>query len=107
MHLPHVYRVTKYDPADRDEHGHHNGSEDTSSDHGEVEAACLQAVEAFAAEAGVERLSVREPGVVSGIGPRARLEVWPDLPSDVEAVLGTLPTEGPVECVWQDKDGNA
>jgi hypothetical protein len=52
-------------------------------------------------------MSVREPGVVSGIGPRARLEVWPDLPSDVEGVLGTLPTEGPVECVWQDKDGNA
>ncbi|MEW1830105.1 RNA-binding protein [Streptomyces sp. NPDC088196] len=65
VHLPYVYRVTKYDPADRDEHGHYTGNEDVFSDHGEVEAACLQAVEAFAAEAGVDRLSVREPGVVS------------------------------------------
>jgi hypothetical protein len=65
VHLPYVYRVTKYDPADRDEHGHYTGTEDTVSDHGEVEAAYLQAVEAFAAEVGVERLSVREPGVVS------------------------------------------
>ena len=39
MQLPYVYRVTKYDPADRDEHGHYTGSEDVLSDHGEVEAA--------------------------------------------------------------------
>ncbi|MFJ6894536.1 hypothetical protein [Streptomyces hokutonensis] len=65
MQLPYVHRVTKYDPADRDEHGHYTGTEDTFSDHGEVEAAYLQAVAAFAAETGVERLSVREPGVVS------------------------------------------
>ncbi|MYX31949.1 hypothetical protein GTY85_00070 [Streptomyces sp. SID8377] len=38
MQLPYVYRVTKYDPADRDAHGHYTGSEDTVSDHGEVEA---------------------------------------------------------------------
>ncbi|WP_189602509.1 hypothetical protein [Streptomyces lateritius] len=25
--------------------------------------------------------------------------------SDTGAVLGTLPTEGLVECVWQDEDG--
>ncbi|MDN3024792.1 hypothetical protein [Streptomyces sp. S.PB5] len=35
----HVYRVTKYNPADRDGHGHYTGPEDTVSDHGEVEAA--------------------------------------------------------------------
>ncbi|SME91318.1 RNA-binding protein [Streptomyces sp. Amel2xC10] len=65
MHLPHVYRVTKYDPADRDEHGHYTGTESTASDHGAVEAAYLRAVEAFAAETGVDRLAVREPQVPS------------------------------------------
>ncbi|MFD4561903.1 RNA-binding protein [Streptomyces sp. NPDC058469] len=65
MQLPYVYRVTKYDPADRDEHGHYTGSEDTVSDHGEVEASCLQAVAAFAAETGVDRLAVREPQIPS------------------------------------------
>ncbi|WP_427924557.1 RNA-binding protein [Streptomyces sp. cg40] len=65
MQLPYVHRVTKYDPADRDEHGHYTGTEDTASDHGEVEAAYVQAVGAFAAEAGVDRLSVREPQVPS------------------------------------------
>ncbi|MFI5752876.1 hypothetical protein ACIBBE_45255 [Streptomyces sp. NPDC051644] len=44
MQLPYVYRVTKYDPADRDEHGYYTGSEETVSDHGEVEASYLQAV---------------------------------------------------------------
>ncbi|WP_089106716.1 hypothetical protein [Streptomyces hyaluromycini] len=52
MPLPYVYRVTKYVPADRDEHGHYTGAEDTVSDHGEIEAACLRAVEAFAVETG-------------------------------------------------------
>ncbi|MCX4903442.1 RNA-binding protein [Streptomyces sp. NBC_00878] len=65
MQLPYVYRVTKYDPVDRDERGHYTGTEDTVSDHGEVEAAYLRAVEAFAVEAGVDRLSVREPQVPS------------------------------------------
>ncbi|MGW3107909.1 RNA-binding protein [Streptomyces sp. NPDC001100] len=65
MRLPYVYRVTKYDPADRDEHGHYTGTEDVASDHGEVEAAYFQAVEAFAAEVGIDRLSVREPQVTS------------------------------------------
>jgi small subunit ribosomal protein S1 len=262
VQLPYVYRVTKYDPADRDAHGHYTGTEDTVSDHGESEAACLQAVEAFAAEVGVGRLSVREPQVPclahfgverslegfglagffpaglsgfhdgaevpldiglelvrlmlresgawcrleaegtfavhvgwdqylyigsgrpceeatartralglfperldaspydveanredvqrpgddefwgslhwavatdraglleetyiegasrwhrlnrdtidtvrAGLAPRARLAVWPDLSSDVDAVLGALPTEGLVECIWQEKDG--
>ncbi|MFI0976171.1 RNA-binding protein [Streptomyces sp. NPDC021093] len=63
--LAHVHRVTKYDPADRDEHGHYTGPEDTDSDHGEVEAAYLRAVAAFAAETGVDHLAVREPGVPS------------------------------------------
>ncbi|WP_282700555.1 RNA-binding protein [Streptomyces sp. CC219B] len=63
--LPYVYRVTKYDPADRDEHGRYTGTEDTVSDHGEVEAAYLTAVAAFAADAGVDRLAVREPQVSS------------------------------------------
>ncbi|MFE5815939.1 RNA-binding protein [Streptomyces sp. NPDC056479] len=61
MQLPYVYRVTKYDPADRDEHGHYTGTEDTVSDHGTIEAAYLQAVLAFAVETGIDRLSVREP----------------------------------------------
>ncbi|MFJ4498893.1 S1 RNA-binding domain-containing protein [Streptomyces sp. NPDC088864] len=59
--LPYVYRVTKYDPADRDEHGHYTGAEDTGSDHGPIENAYLQAIEAFASATGVERLAVREP----------------------------------------------
>ncbi|MFJ3222190.1 RNA-binding protein [Streptomyces sp. NPDC086783] len=59
------YRVTKYNPADRDEHGSYIGSEDTVSDHGEVEAAYLQAVAAFAEDTGIGRLAVREPGVPS------------------------------------------
>lgn len=61
--LPYVYRVTKYDPTDRDEHGRYTGAEDVVSDHGEVEAAYLEAVEAFAADTGVDRLSVREPQI--------------------------------------------
>ncbi|WP_055565783.1 S1 RNA-binding domain-containing protein [Streptomyces atriruber] len=69
MQLPYTYRVTKYDPADRDDHGHYTGAEDTVSDHGIQEAAYLGAVEAFAAEAGIDRLSVREPQVPSlGLG---------------------------------------
>lgn len=262
VQLPYVYRVTKYDPADRDEHGHYIGSEDTVSDHGEVETSCLQAVAAFAEDTGVDHLAVREPQIPSlahfgaeppvdgfgldglfpagptgfhdgaevpleiglelvramlrangawcrleaegafavhvgwdqylyigsirpceaalartralglfperlhsspyemetdgadvqrpgddefwaglrwavaacraglleetyiegasrwhrltrdtidtvraGLAPRARLAVWPDLSPDVDAVIGALPTEGLVECVWQEKDG--
>lgn len=60
---PFVFRITKYDPADRDEHGSYIGAEDTISDHGPVEAAYLRAIAAFAAEAGVDRLHIREPGV--------------------------------------------
>ncbi|MEX1655247.1 S1 RNA-binding domain-containing protein [Streptomyces pseudovenezuelae] len=63
--LPYVFRVTKYDPADRDEDGHYIGPEDTYSDHGQVEAAYLQAVEAFAVSIGIDHLTVREPQVSS------------------------------------------
>ncbi|MFD5815967.1 RNA-binding protein [Streptomyces sp. NPDC127038] len=58
-----VHRITKYDPADRDEHGHYHGAEDTESDHGPVEAAYLEAIAAFARESGVDRLEIRDPGV--------------------------------------------
>ncbi|MBO0510561.1 RNA-binding protein [Streptomyces beijiangensis] len=63
--LTYVYRVTKYDPADRDEHGHYTGSEDTVSDHGEVEAAYLQAVASFAGDTAIDHLVVREPQIPS------------------------------------------
>lgn len=61
--LPYVYQVTKYDPADRDQHGHYTGGEPASSDHGPVEAAYLQAVAAFAGDAGVDHLAIREPQI--------------------------------------------
>ncbi|MET8326553.1 S1 RNA-binding domain-containing protein [Streptomyces sp. NPDC005181] len=60
---PFVYRITKYDPADRDGHGSYIGAEDTISDHGPVEAAYLQAIAAFAEDTGIDRLAIREPGV--------------------------------------------
>ncbi|MGW5452502.1 hypothetical protein [Nocardia sp. NPDC003979] len=58
-----TYRVTKYDPDDRDEHGRYLGAEDTDSDHGAVESAYLRAVAAFADDAGVDRLAIREPQI--------------------------------------------
>ncbi|MFJ9576169.1 S1 RNA-binding domain-containing protein [Streptomyces sp. NPDC101191] len=60
---PFVYRITKYDPADRDEHGSYIGAEDTTSDHGPVEAAYLQAVAGFAEDTGIDHLAIREPGI--------------------------------------------
>ncbi|MFB7360687.1 S1 RNA-binding domain-containing protein [Streptomyces hydrogenans] len=60
---PFVYRITKYDPADRDEHGSYIGAEDSTSDHGPVEAAYLQAIAAFAEDTGIDRLAIREPGI--------------------------------------------
>ena len=65
--LPHVYEVTKYDPADRDEHGHYIGAEEALSDDGPVEAAYLAAVAAFAEESGVATLTIREPAVAGPI----------------------------------------
>lgn len=61
--LPYIYRVTKYDPADRDEFGRYVGVEDSISDHGPVEAAYLAAVAAFAEETGVQQLEIREPEI--------------------------------------------
>ncbi|MET7690769.1 S1 RNA-binding domain-containing protein [Streptomyces sp. NPDC005483] len=61
--LPYVYRVTKYDPADRDEYGHYTGGEPATGDHGPVEAAYLRAVAAFAEETGVSWLAIREPQI--------------------------------------------
>lgn len=57
------YRVTKYDPADRDERGRYVGAADIYSDHGPVEAAYLAAVADFAHDSGVTALSIREPCV--------------------------------------------
>ncbi|GHH45754.1 RNA-binding protein [Streptomyces candidus] len=58
-----VHQITKYDPADRDEQGRYIGAEDTISDHGPVEAAYLAAVAAFAQDAGIDRLEIRDPAV--------------------------------------------
>ncbi|MFG1807778.1 S1 RNA-binding domain-containing protein [Streptomyces sp. NPDC049040] len=71
--LPHVYQVTKYNPADRDQHGHCAGAEPATSDHGPIEAACLEAVAAFAEDTGVDQLAAREPQLGGfahfGLGP--------------------------------------
>lgn len=64
--LPYVCRVTKYDPADRDAQGSYIGREEAVSDHGPVEAAYLHAVAAFAEDAGVDRLAIREPQIAPG-----------------------------------------
>ncbi|MEV5840259.1 S1 RNA-binding domain-containing protein [Nocardia sp. NPDC052112] len=61
--LPYTYQITKYDPADRDEHGTYTGAEESVSDHGPVEAAYLQAVAAFAEDTGVHQLTIREPQI--------------------------------------------
>ncbi|GAA2016483.1 hypothetical protein GCM10009839_10100 [Catenulispora yoronensis] len=63
--LPYSYRITKYDPADRNEHGHYIGDQEPVSDHGPIEAAYLQTVAAFAASTGVTSVAIREPGLVS------------------------------------------
>ncbi|MFD5227712.1 RNA-binding protein [Streptomyces qaidamensis] len=63
--LTYVYCITKYDHADRDEQGRCSGPEDTVSDRGEVEAAYLKAVAAFATDTGIDHLTVREPQVPS------------------------------------------
>uniref|UniRef100_A0AAU2JY40 RNA-binding protein n=1 Tax=Streptomyces sp. NBC_00049 TaxID=2903617 RepID=A0AAU2JY40_9ACTN len=67
MPPPFVYRITKYDPADRDEHGHYTGAEDVTSDHGPVESAYLQAVAAFAEGCGISHLAIREPQITGPV----------------------------------------
>jgi len=70
-----VHRITKYDPADRDEHGHYTGAEEAVSDHGPVEAAYLAAIAAFAEASDIDRLEIRDPGVAGfvhfGVEPSA------------------------------------
>ena len=58
-----IYRVTRYDPADRNEHGYYTGAEDTRSDRGPVEAAYWEAVAAFAHDTGITQLTIREPAL--------------------------------------------
>jgi hypothetical protein len=71
-----VHRITKYDPADRDEHGQYTGAEEAVSDHGLVEAAYLAAIAAFAEASGIDRLEIREPAVTGvvhlGVEPSDR-----------------------------------
>ncbi|MGW7027181.1 RNA-binding protein [Streptomyces xanthophaeus] len=71
-----VHRITKYDPADRDERGLYTGVEDTASDHGPVEAAYLAAIAAFAEASGIDRLEIREPSVTGFLhfGDEPRVE---------------------------------
>lgn len=73
MTLANTYRITQYDPADRDGSGGYVGDVDSVSDEGPLEAAYLDAVEAFAREVGVTHLEIRDPyrsspGDPSGIG---------------------------------------
>ncbi|WP_234363519.1 S1 RNA-binding domain-containing protein [Streptomyces sp. TN58] len=84
---PFVYRITKYDPADRDEHGSYIGAEDSTSDHGPVEAAYLQAIAAFAEDTGIDHLVIREPGI-SGL---ARFGLEPA--ADVHGLAGLFPPD--------------
>lgn len=42
--------------------------------------------------------------VRAGLTPRARLLVWPDLCTDVAAVLRAVPREGLIELVWENQD---
>ncbi|MET4922856.1 S1 RNA-binding domain-containing protein [Streptomyces sp. PSRA5] len=86
--LPHVYRLTKYDPADRDECGVYVGAEEAISDHGPVEASYLEAVSAFAEETGVRALSVREPQIGPGIA-----HFGPEPPVDGHGLVGIFPRD--------------
>lgn len=75
--LPFVHRITKYDPADRDEHGSYLGTEETVSDHGPVESAYLRAVAACAEHLGIDRLAIREPQIAPvfvGFGAEPAIE---------------------------------
>lgn len=39
------------------------------------------------------------------LAPRAQLAVWPDLLTEVDAVVAALPDEGTVEILWEDANG--
>jgi small subunit ribosomal protein S1 len=53
-----AYRITRYDPEDRDEHGHYAGTEPDESDHGPVEDAYVAAVALLLDTVGVTSLVV-------------------------------------------------
>lgn len=57
----HVYRVTQYDPRDRDAEGAYHGPLEPVSDRGPVERAYLDAARCFLEECGVTTLIVRDP----------------------------------------------
>ncbi|MFJ6729016.1 RNA-binding protein [Streptomyces sp. NPDC091281] len=80
-------RISKYDPADRDGHGHYLGAEDTVSDRGPVEAAYLAAIAAFAADAGADRLEIREPAVGGSV------PFGPETPVDGHGLAGLFPPD--------------
>lgn len=56
-----VYRVTQYDPRDRDADGAYTGQLGWLSDEGPVEAAYLEAVRGFLDECAVVEVTVRDP----------------------------------------------
>jgi small subunit ribosomal protein S1 len=85
--LPYVHQITKYDPDDRDQHGHYTGAESVTSDHGPLEAAYLQAVAAFAEDTGVDHVAIREPE----IGGFVHFGLEP--PVDGHGLAGLLPDE--------------
>ncbi|WP_106240977.1 S1 RNA-binding domain-containing protein [Allonocardiopsis opalescens] len=89
--LPYVHRITKYDPADRDQHGHYTGPQDTDSDRGPVEAAYLSAIAAFATDTGVHELAIREPESVPG----ADGDLPADAPPGAEAGVRDGESSGP------------
>ncbi|MEU8589544.1 S1 RNA-binding domain-containing protein [Streptomyces sp. NPDC048664] len=43
--------------------------------------------------------------VRSQLTPRAQLAVWPDVLTDADAAMPSLPKEGLAEVVWEDRDG--
>jgi hypothetical protein len=83
----HVYRVTKYDPADRNEAGHYVGPDDVYSDRGPGEAAYLASVAAFAEESGITHLTIREPGVTGFV------TFGVDPPIDGHGLAGLFPPD--------------
>ncbi|WP_328551133.1 RNA-binding protein [Streptomyces sp. NBC_00358] len=82
-----AHRITKYNPADRDECGHYNGAEATVSDHGPVEAAYLEAIAAFAQESGIDRLEIRDPGVTGFVN------FGLEAPADGHGLAGLFPPD--------------
>jgi small subunit ribosomal protein S1 len=85
--LPYTFRVTKYDPADRDERGRYVGVETATSDHGRGEAAHLAAVAAFADETGVQRLEIREPQIAGFVN------FGLEAPLDGHGLTGLFPSD--------------